>query len=303
MVVCDPHRVDTPIVMANQAFLDLTGYSQAEVIGRNCRFLQGKDTAPEAVDEIRRGLAADEHFVSVELLNYRKDGSAFWNQLHISPVHDEEGETIYYFASQKDVSQRRRAQELEAIERILLMEVDHRAMNALALVESVLSLTRPDDAKRYSDAVRRRIGAIARIHRILAKSSWNGTQLEHLIADETMGDRLRVKGPPAKVAPRLAQPLAIVFHELMTNAEQHGALLNGHGQVSIEWDTPPGRLILKWKEDGAELAEREPEAGLGLSVVRSVVERQLGGTATLSWRPRGLEAKLVVPVGAEDLGS
>ncbi len=157
MVVSDPRQPDAPIVMANKAFLELTGYSASEVLGRNCRFLQGPDTAPEAVEAIRQGLAADEHFVTVEMLNYRKDGSSFWNQLEISPVHNESGQTVYYFASQKDVTARRRAQELAAIERLLLMEVDHRAMNALAMVQSILNLTRADDVIGYSSAVRRRV--------------------------------------------------------------------------------------------------------------------------------------------------
>jgi PAS domain S-box-containing protein len=300
MVVSDPRQPDTPIVYANQAFLDLTGYSADEVLGRNCRFLQGKDTAPEAVSAIRRGLAADEHWVSVELLNYRKDGSSFWNQLHISPVHDEQGETIYYFASQKDVSERRRAQELEAIERLLLMEVDHRAMNALALVESVLSLTRSDDAIRYSAAVRRRIGAIARVHRILARSSWQGTPLDQLIAEQA-GDRLKVRGPPATVAPRLAQPLAIVFHELISNAERHGALLDNKGEVTVEWETPHNCLVVSWIERGAERPVAQPEPGLGLTLIRSVIERQLGGSATIDWKANGLEARLVVPRREGDL--
>ena len=120
MVVSDPTQPDDPIVLANQAFFDLTGYTADEVIGRNCRFLQGPDTAQSAIEDIRRGLARGEHFVEVELLNYRKDGSSFWNQLSISPVHDENGSVIYYFASQKDTSVIRLARELAESEKVLL---------------------------------------------------------------------------------------------------------------------------------------------------------------------------------------
>src|SRR5579875_1123264 len=107
MVVTDPRQPDNPIVLANAAFLQLTGYEAEEVLGRNCRFLQGRDTDPADVDLIRRELAKGEDHISVELLNYRKDGSVFWNQLAISPVTDESGAVIYYFASQKDVTERR----------------------------------------------------------------------------------------------------------------------------------------------------------------------------------------------------
>jgi PAS domain S-box-containing protein len=99
MVITDPRKPDNPIVLANQAFLDLTGYEASEVVGRNCRFLQGPDTDPKAIEALRGELRSDdEELLKTELLNYRKDGSSFWNELAISAVHDEHGELIYYFA-------------------------------------------------------------------------------------------------------------------------------------------------------------------------------------------------------------
>jgi two-component sensor histidine kinase len=108
--------------------------------------LQGPETDEADVEAIRRGLAAGEEFLTVELLNYRKNGSTFWNELSISPVYDAGGELIYYFGSQKDVTVRRRAEALEQTERLLLQEVDHRALNALAVVQRIVRLTRADTA-------------------------------------------------------------------------------------------------------------------------------------------------------------
>jgi PAS domain S-box-containing protein len=301
MVVSDARQDDYPIVLANQAFLNLTGYTAEEVIGRNCRFLQGPKTSPQAIDSIRRGLTADDHFVTVELLNYRKDGSTFWNQLEISPVHDESGQTIYHFASQKGVTAQRRAEELEAIERLLLMEVDHRAMNALALVQSVLNLTRADDISRYSRAVTQRIDAIARVHRILARSSWSGTTLRDLLSEEQSEDRLEMHGPPVKVAPRLAQPLAIVFHELLSNAREHGALSVDNGRAKVSWGICPDKLRLHWSEPRTPHHSPTPEAGLGLSLVQAIIERQLQGSATIDWRKPGLQVDLTVPIQKSDV--
>jgi PAS domain S-box-containing protein len=130
----------------HQAFLDLTGYTAEEVIGRNCRFLQGPDTCAAGVERIRQGLAEGRD-VDVELLNYRKDGATFINQLAISPVIDKDGTLLYYFGSQKDVTERRRAELLEQSERRLLMEVDHRTMNALAVVQSIVRMSRGDVTK------------------------------------------------------------------------------------------------------------------------------------------------------------
>jgi len=95
-------------VFVNRAFEDLTGYMAEEVLGRNCRFLQRQDTDPAAVDEVRRAIAAKVD-VSVECYNYRKDGSGFWNALYLSPVFDEAGGLLYFFASQLDVTQQREA--------------------------------------------------------------------------------------------------------------------------------------------------------------------------------------------------
>ena len=121
MVVTDPRQDDNPIVFTNGAFLDLTGYVTEEVIGRNCRFLQGPDTDKSTVDELRTGLA-EQKAVAVDILNYKKDGSSFWNGLFIGPVFDKDGVLLYFFASQLDITSRRitemsyvQAQKMEAI--------------------------------------------------------------------------------------------------------------------------------------------------------------------------------------------
>jgi PAS domain S-box-containing protein len=109
MIVTDPRIPDNPIVFANPAFLALTGYSADEVLGRNCRFLQGPDTDPAAVAQVRGAIAGRKE-VKVQLLNYRKDGSTFWNELYLSPVFDEAGELLNFFASQVDVTPARQGQ-------------------------------------------------------------------------------------------------------------------------------------------------------------------------------------------------
>ena len=110
MIVTDPRRDDNPIVFANQAFQAMTGYAADELIGRNCRFLQGPETDAETVAEVRRAIAERQQ-VALEILNYRKDGYTFWNALFISPIFNRAGELVYYFASQLDVSRRRAAEE------------------------------------------------------------------------------------------------------------------------------------------------------------------------------------------------
>ncbi|RDE06457.1 histidine kinase famiy protein [Sphingomonas aracearum] len=109
MIVTDPHQPDNPIIFCNEAFVYTTGYSEEEILGANCRFLQGPETDRTVVAEIRKAIAAREE-IAVEILNYRKNGSTFWNALFISPVYNEAGELLFFFASQLDISRRREAE-------------------------------------------------------------------------------------------------------------------------------------------------------------------------------------------------
>ncbi|CAD7701784.1 unnamed protein product, partial [Ostreobium quekettii] len=106
LVLVDPNGPDMPIVHAGQGFLQLTGYPRDKVIGYNCRFLQGMDTDPKAVAKVRAAVAAQPPKpVTATLLNYRYDGTPFWNYLHISPVRGADGEVVYLVGVQVDVTE------------------------------------------------------------------------------------------------------------------------------------------------------------------------------------------------------
>lgn len=294
MVICDARTAGTPIMLANQAFLDLTGYPADEVLGRNCRFLQGPATDPHAVQAIRDGLATGAD-IDIELVNYRKDGSAFWNQLAIRPIVDDAGELLYYFASQKDVSARRDAEDSEHAERLLLMEVDHRALNALALVQSFVRLGRADTVEAYAATVQLRVDALARAHRLLAQNGWTYAALDELITLEipdAVARQVSTSGPQLSLAARIVQPMALALHELMTNALAHGALTRPEGALEIVWQAEAERTTVHWRERGAMPSIARRAEGLGLGLVRGVVERQLGGRLRLDWGEDGLDAWL-----------
>ncbi len=102
VVISDPSRPDTPIIFVSDEFEAQTGYPPEEVLGRNCRFLQGPETDPKAVQAIRDALAAETE-ITVDLVNYRKDGTKFWNRLRIRPLFDDRGRVRYFVGAQNPI--------------------------------------------------------------------------------------------------------------------------------------------------------------------------------------------------------
>ena len=206
MIVTDPSQPDNPIVFSNDAFLNLTGYSREECLGRNCRFLQGPDTDRAAVQRVREAVGQNRD-ISIDLLNYRKDGTPFWAALCVSPVIDERGATRFFFASQLDVSERKDAEHgvrtaKEYFERVfqersrdldatlsdlretnarleqaletktaLLHEVDHRVKNNLQMVSALILLQsrtiEHEGTRRSLLEMLNRIEALGTVHRRL----------------------------------------------------------------------------------------------------------------------------------------
>lgn len=139
MLITDPGQPDNPIVFVNDAFFKLTGYTREETLGRNCRFLQGPATSTYDIDRVRQAIK-DREAIEIDMLNYRKDGTTFWNRLLISPVFDD-GKLTYFFASQFDVTpERDKMQRLSDDRQELEIEVQRRALD-LAASEDRLRFT------------------------------------------------------------------------------------------------------------------------------------------------------------------
>jgi PAS domain S-box-containing protein len=119
ITITDPDQEDNPLIYVNEAFESITGYTGEGAIGRNCRFLQGDETDPEVTSRIRSAIDAAEP-VSVDIRNYRQDGSEFWNHLEIAPVRNESGEVVNYIGFQQDITERKfRQRQLGVLDRVL----------------------------------------------------------------------------------------------------------------------------------------------------------------------------------------
>ncbi|TAY71665.1 PAS domain-containing protein [Rhizobium leguminosarum] len=302
MVVTDARKPDLPIVLANKAFLELTGYEAQEVLGRNCRFLEGPATSPIAVAEIRSAIAGERE-VSVEVLNYKKSGEQFWNRLHLSPIHGDDGRILYFFGSQIDMTEYRRIEALEASEHRLLMEVDHRSKNVLAIVDSIVRLSNADDPALYAAAIQHRVQALARAHTLLAARGWTSISLEELIRQQVTpfaATRTFFSGPDIKMPAPVVQPLALVLHELAVNAAHHGALAAAQGRLSISWKARPfgAGFNIRWQEVGVDAPPKSARRGFGTVIVGAMVEKQLKGHLEKTWSGEGLIIDIEVPSAA-----
>ncbi|MBD8548371.1 histidine kinase famiy protein [Sphingomonas sp. CFBP 8760] len=164
MVVTDPHQPDNPIIFCNDAFSFMTGYAEHEIVGSNCRFLQGPETDREMIAQVRAAIEKREE-VAVEVLNYRKNGSTFWNALFVSPVLDQAGNLLYFFGSQLDISRRREAEEalheaqkMEAVGKLtggIAHDFNNLLQVILGYVDILEARVAPDDrsARRAVEAI------------------------------------------------------------------------------------------------------------------------------------------------------
>ncbi|WP_198383462.1 sensor histidine kinase [Roseomonas sp. KE2513] len=202
--------------------------------------------------------------------------------------------------------------EAEMRQTLLIREVDHRAKNALTVVQAILRLTRAPDQATYVRAVEGRVAALARAQTLLTQSGWSGADLRTLLEGELApfltsggaGPTVVIPSPTLMVPPIIAQPLSMAVHELATNAVKHGALSVSGGVVQIEWSVTQEaegnaarRLHLLWQESGGPPPLPQPtRCGFGSRVLQTTVQNQLGGHLTQHWSAAGLECRIDFPL-------
>ena len=234
------------------------------------------------------------------------------------PVPVAEFESLRLSVRRADAAIRARAAEAVAGEtrRALLMrEVDHRAKNALAVVQSVVRLTTADEPRAFAAAVQARVAALARAHSLLAERGWTGVDLRAVVERELAPyASARGGGAPAcraavsldgaafPLAAAAVQPVTMVLHELATNAAKHGALSAPGGAVEVRWHAgrragEDGLLRLRWTETGGPPVFAVPaRRGFGSRVVEATVRGQLGGAVERRWERTGLVVEVAVPL-------
>jgi PAS domain S-box-containing protein len=232
-----------------------------------------------------------------ELRFIRPDGSVRWSLAAGHLTRDGDGAPLHFAGVDLDITERKEAEERQ---QMLVGELDHRAKNLLAVVQSVLHLTRADSTSDFVAAVEGRIKALSRTHGLLSESRWRGVELGRLVAEELApfrrpGRQIDALGPVISLRPGSAQSLALALHELATNAAKYGALSVPEGGLTLTWTVEDGRLLLRWTESGGPAVVPPTRRGFGTKVIGASIEQQLGGTTELDWERPGLRCRLSIP--------
>lgn len=276
VVMADATQPHLPLVYVNSAFTDITGYSAEAALGRNCRFLQGEDSNPEAIEEIRRGITQHQD-VQVLLRNYRRDGSLFWNQLSISPVFSETGVCTHFIGIQQDITRQREQEARIAYQAAhdpltglpnlgaLQTRLEHSLQSCetqgheLALLYIDL-----DDFKPINDALGHRLGdqLLKSVAQRLLDTVTAGVSVARLSSDEFVvllapyQNEQEVIALTNRLLAALAQPFALFQHSLHISASIGIASNKGsatqahdllhHASLAMEDAKRQGRNTWQW---------------------------------------------------------
>jgi len=224
--------------------------------------------------------------------------------LSAGPLHDRDGEHIGCILTLTDITERKRAEDHQTM---LVAELNHRVKNILAVVQSVASqtVTSTRSLEQFRTAFEGRLRAISLAHDILTQLRWGQVDLEHLVARSLApyqgGARVEWSGPTLLLAAQSVVSLAMVLHELSTNAAKYGAFSNDTGRVEIVWRRlEAGMAELSWIEMGGPPLKGEPVAGFGNKLISRVMSYDLQGSASIRFAPEGLRCRLMFRMPAAD---
>lgn len=208
-----------------------------------------------------------------------------------------------YRQAERELAERRR---IEAQQRFLLAELNHRVKNTLSVVLAMASQTLRLSASReeFATAFRGRLHALSRTHTLLTESNWQVTRLDALVAQAIApyqaehGGQITAEGPTVALTPKQALALSMVLHELATNAAKYGALSTPHGRIAILWrlDEEEDMVSLRWSESGGPPVSPPRHTGFGRTMIGRSVEYELQGRAELSFDPGGFCCVLDFPL-------
>ncbi|EMD82233.1 PAS domain-containing protein [Pacificimonas flava] len=311
LTISNPRIDDNPLVYVSPAFCRITGYAKESCVGRNCRFLQGANTHPDAVAAIREGIEKERE-VNVDLLNYRADGTEFWNRLLLAPLFDDDGELAYFMGIQHELRDAPKQQNANGDETVL-EELQHRVKNHLAMVVSMIRMqSRSEQAGSDYKTLARRVETLQLLYQELSDAgvarhnsdmvplgayiSRVASAVSHLDGRESI--RVNIDADEIDVESQRAGQFGLIVSELLTNALQHAFEDQRNGLVTVQLkQLTNGVVRLRVSDDGAGIpqdVEWPRDGNLGGRIVQGLVN-DLGALLSVDRGGIGTSVTLDLP--------
>jgi PAS domain S-box-containing protein len=281
------------------------GYSAAEMIGQPIFRLIPPELHVEE-EEILAKLKHGERVDHFETVRVAKDGRHLDVSLTVSPLRDGLGKVVGASKIARDITERKQR---EALQLLLFEELNHRVKNSLAMIQSIanMSLRRAASPADFVASFNGRVQALARAHDLLVESEMKGASVGDIVREQVVlgspdGTRIAWSGPRAMLDARAAVQLALVLHELATNARKYGALSIPTGRLSIAWTLtlqPSREIHLDWQESGVANLRAPNASGFGTTLIERTLE-SCDGEATIRYGADGLSCRIRLPLPAAD---
>lgn len=295
IVFTNPLLEDNPIIFCNKGFENMTGYSQDEIVGLNCRFLQGDDHGQDGLKEFKKNISNNRPAHAL-LRNYKKDGTLFWNELYVSPLKDEKDKTEYFVGVQNDVTQLVKTQgELkEALnqKQTLIQEIHHRVKNNLAVISGMMELQMAGMTNQNTiDIIKEsqsRIISIAKVHELLYQQT-NLNEIDfdqyirklidiisvtHSKSDSKIEVELAIE--EIKIGIDQAIPIGLLLNELISNTAKHGYAPDGKPKISLSIQAGEEFIEISYRDYGKGLDKGlniETSGNFGMMIIRTLLQQ------------------------------
>jgi PAS domain S-box-containing protein len=293
--------IDGRVTSWNEGATRIFGWEASEMIGQPITRLIPPELHYEE-EQILAKLRRGERIEHYETTRIGKHGRRLDISLAVSPLHDKWGRVIGASKVARDVTERKQAEKLQ---RMLVDELNHRVKNTLATVQAIArqSLQRARNSDDFVAGFTGRVQALARTHDLLTARTWQGADVsdlvrEQLLLDTTEETRISCSGPTLVLDPQSALHLALVLHELATNARKYGALSVPQGHLSINWSmlTNRGRsLVMQWHESGGPKVTAPSSLGFGTTLIEQALEAH-GGSASVQYGAEGVRCEIKLPL-------
>ena len=293
--------LDGCVTSWNAGATRIFGYEPKEMIGQSIIKIIPPELRQEE-DEILAKLKRGEHIAHYETVRLAKDGRRLNISLSVSPVLDKTGRIIGASKIARDITEKKR---VEAIQRVLIEELNHRVKNTLAMTQAIASqsLRHARSASDFVESFTGRVQALAKAHSLLTDRKLEGAELTELVREQvTLGvadERVICSGPTVILGAQPAIHLALVLHELATNARKYGGLSVPQGRLSVKWEVHSSgsrTLLLDWTESGGPQVSAPLTAGFGTTLIERTLQTH-GGQATVRYGVTGVTCKLRLPLG------